>query len=176
MQQPPLLPEAALHRVIVIARRNGLSVVLIASIAALLEAAQGHAATAVAAVLAAGTGAMEMHGATLLRHGVKRGMSWLVRAELLLLAVIWVYCAVRLLHPDLTQVRAEFHASLELPLMRQRWEEAKQLGLTEETYLNAVYQLTYVALALVTLIYQGGMTLYYLRRYATVEAALESEQ
>jgi hypothetical protein len=175
MQQPPLLPEVVLHRVIVIARRNGLSVVLIASVLALLDAAQGHTVRAVAGALAAGAGIMEMHGAGLLRDGHKRGMPWLVRAELLLLAIIWIFCAIRLLNPDLTEVRAAFHASLALPLMKQRWDELQQLGITEEAYLNAVYQLTYIMLALASLIYQGAMALYYLRRHAAVEAALAAE-
>src|SRR4051812_34081115 len=104
MQQPPLLPERVLARVRSIAHKNGLSVVLIASIAAVLEASRGLALTAIAGLFAAGAGAMEMHGAGLLRHGHKQGMIWLIRAELLLLAVIWIYCGVRLAQPDLSEL------------------------------------------------------------------------
>jgi hypothetical protein len=76
MQQPPLLPEHVLARVTTVAHRNGLSVLLIASIAAVLEASRGSVFTAVVGVLAAGAGAMEVHGASLLRHGSKRGVSF----------------------------------------------------------------------------------------------------
>src|SRR5436190_6507202 len=164
MQQPPLLPETVLARVQSIARLNGLSVVLIASIGAVLEASRGLALTAMVGVLAAGAGAMEMHGATLLRHGSKRGMAWAIRAELLLLAVIWIYCGYRLGWPDLAELRETFRASLQIPMMQKQWAQAQELGLTEDQYLNAVYQLTYIALAFAALLYQGGMAIYYSRR------------
>jgi hypothetical protein len=169
---PPLLSDVVLNRLRAIARLNGLSVVVIASLGAVLEAARGGIPFAVAAVLAAGAGMLEVHGANLLRDRIKEGLHWAIRGELLLLAIIWVYCAVRLAQPDLTEVRAAFHASLELPMMQKRWAEAQELGLTEEQYLNAVYQLTYVAFAFVSLLYQGGMVIYYLRRRGAVETAI----
>lgn len=172
MQQPPLLAEEVLARVLRMAWRNGWSVVIIASIAAVLQASLGQVLVAAAAVLAAGAGAMEVHGGSVLREGDRRGMDWLIRGELLLLGIIWLYCAVRMLNPDLIEVRAAFHASLEFPGMRERWAEAQRLGLTEEQYLKAVYHLTYLVLAFVSLIYQGGMVIYYARRRAAVNAAL----
>jgi hypothetical protein len=175
MQKPPLLPEHALARVRSIARHNGLSVLLIASVAAVLEASRGATLTAVAGVIAAGAGAMEVHGAGLLQRGLKRGMAFVIRGELLLLGVIWLYCGFRLARPDLTELRATFQASLEIPIMQKRWAEAQQLGLTEEQYLNAVYQLTYIGVAFVTLLYQGGMIIYYSRRQRAVELALGEE-
>lgn len=174
MPQPPLLPEEVLSRVVRMAWRNGWSIVLVAGIAAVLQASIGQVLVAIAAVLAAGTGAMEVHGAGLLRHGDRRGIVWAIRGELLLLCVIWLYCALRLARPDLTEVRAAFHASLELPWMRSNWAELQRTGVTEEQYLQAVYQLTYIALALAALLYQGAMTIYYSRRRAAVEAALDS--
>ena len=158
-----------------IAYRNGLSVVLVASIAAVLYASTGNTLNALAGLLAAGAGAMEVHGASLLRRGFKQGMTWVIRAELLLLAVIWIYCGVRLAHPDLTELRETFHASLQIPIMQKRWAEAQQLGLTEEQYLNAVYQLTNLGVAFATLLYQGGMVIYYSRRQKAVEIALSQE-
>src|SRR5205809_2218494 len=105
MQQPPLLPEHVLARVQATAWRNGLSIVLVASIGAVLEASHGLALSAIAGVFAAGAGAMEMHGAGLLRHGSKRGIGWAIRGELLLLAVLWIFCGIRLGWPDLTELR-----------------------------------------------------------------------
>jgi hypothetical protein len=158
-----------------LARLNGLSVVLIASIGAVLEASRGLVLTAVIGVLAAGAGAMEMHGATLLRHGFKRGLAWAIRGELLLLAVIWILCGIRLGWPDLTELREAFHASLQIPMVQKQWAEAQQLGLTEDQYLNLMYQLMYIAVAFATLLYQGGMVIYYSRRQKSVELALPEE-
>jgi hypothetical protein len=175
MQQPPLLPEIVLARVYTTARRNGLSILIVASAGAVLQAAGRDVVGAVAALLAAVAGAMEIHGAGLLRQGVKEALAWMIRAELLLLGVILLYCYVRLMHPQLEQMRAAFHASLELPLMRSRWDQLQQLGFTEDMYLHLVNRLTCVALTFASLLYQGGMVYYYLRRRRPIEIALEAE-
>jgi hypothetical protein len=172
---PPLLPEEILARVIRLARSNGLSILLVAALAAILEATQHDVFGAIIGLLAAGAGAMEIHGTSLLRWGDRRGMRWLIQAELFLLAVILGYCAIRLTIVDLTEIRAAFHAGLEFPSMREKWAEAQQMGLTEGEYLHAVYQLTYLLLSIATLLYQGGMTIYYLRRRNAVARALEIE-
>lgn len=170
---PPLLPEEVLNRVLRTARTNGLSIVLVAATAAILEAVRHDTFGAVIGLLAAGAGAMELHGASLLRWGAARGVDWLVRAELLLLTVLLGYCAFRLSVVDLAEVRAAFQSALQFDGMREKWAEAQQLGLTEDEYLHAVYRLTYLVLAIATLLYQGGMTLYYLRRRRSVARALE---
>jgi hypothetical protein len=46
-------------------------------------------------------------------------------------------------------------------------------GISEEQFLRIAYSLTYAALALATLLYQGGMTIYYARRRSAVRTALE---
>jgi hypothetical protein len=129
----------------------------------------------VVGVLAAGAGAMEVHGASLLRHGVKRGLSWAIRAELLLLAIIWIFCGYQLAHPDLAEMREAFQASLQIPLVAKRWAELQQLGITEDQYLSVTHQLTNIGVAFVTLLYQGGMVIYYSRRQKAVELALPEE-
>jgi hypothetical protein len=169
---PPLLPDEVLARVIRLSRTNGLSVVLVAGIAAILEAMQRDLFGAVIGLLAAGAGAMEVHGASLLRWGETRGMNWLIRAELLLLVVLLGYCAIRLTIVDLTEMRAAFQSALEFGGMREKWAEAQRLGLTEDESLHAVYRLTYLILSIATLLYQGGMTIYYLRRRRSVARAL----
>lgn len=175
MQQPPLLPEIVLARVHTMARRNGLSILIVASAGAVLQAAGHDLVGAVAALLAAGAGAMEIHGASLLRQGAKEAVAWMIRAELFLLGVILLYCYLRLVNPHLDEMRAAFRASLELPMMRSRWDELQQLGFTEDMYLHLVNRLTCIALTLASLLYQGGMVFYYSRRRRPIETALENE-
>jgi hypothetical protein len=169
---PPLLPEQVLVRVYSLARRNGWSIVLIAGISALLQAAGRDTLGAITGLLAAGAGAMEVHGAGLLGHGQRRGTGWLIRAELLLLVIVIGYCILRLLHPNYDEMRLAFHATLDVPGMREKWKEAQRLGITEDQYLGLVHHLTFVVLAFATLAYQGGMALYYARRRRAVDLAL----
>jgi hypothetical protein len=175
MPKIPPLPNEVLARVIITARRNGLSIVIVASLAALTKAAGREVLPAIAAVLAAGTGAMEMHAAGLLHNGMKRGLDWAIRAEMLLLLVILLYCGLRVAHPDLGPAREAFHLSLEMPFMKQQWAKMQQLGVTETEYVSLMYHLTYLVLAPLSLIYQGGMMVYYARRRRGVNAALSGE-
>jgi hypothetical protein len=175
---PPLLPEHTLARVQALARRNGWSIVLVAALAALLSAAQRDAMIAVLGLLAAGCGAMEVHGAGLLRHGDRRGTSWLIRAELCLLLVITVYCSLRLLHPDLEEIRSLIHALLRGAGAgaREQWEEALRVnGLTEDMYISFVNRLVAIVFAFVSLFYQGGLAIYYARRQKAIDLALSAE-
>lgn len=167
MKAPPLLPEEVLARVLRLARFDGLSVVVFAGSLALLAAVMGDRVGAVVGLLVAGAGAIELHGASLLSHGDKRGVDWLVRSQLLLLTAILAYCVLRLTHPDLS------------PLHRAVTDDMKEqldlIGWSVDEFLRLVYKLTYGCVAFVTVLYQGGMALYYWNRRAAVAAALAPE-
>jgi hypothetical protein len=164
-----------LARVLSLARRNGWSIILVAGLAALLQAAGRDTVGAITGLLAAGAGAMEVHGAGLLRHGDRRGTGWMIQAELFLLVVLIVYCCLRLAHPNYEEMRVAFHATLEIPGMREKWAEARRLGFTEDEYLGLLHRLTFIALGFATLAYQGGMAVYYARRRKAVDLALTGE-
>lgn len=167
MKQPPLLPEETLHRVLRVARLDGLSVAFIAGLFALFAALAGDWLGAVIGLLVAGAGAIELHGATLLVHGERRGMNWLVGSQLFLLTTVVAYCGLRLLHPGLGPLLAAVTDDMKLSLQSAGW--------TPERFVTFVYNTTYYAVAVVTVIYQGGMALYYFRRRAPVARALETE-
>jgi hypothetical protein len=95
--QPPLLPEETLIRVYRLARRDGLSVLMIAGAFALLTAAMGDRTGTAIGLLVSAAGAVELHGAHLLREGETRAMRWLIASQFYLMAVILAYCALRLL-------------------------------------------------------------------------------
>jgi hypothetical protein len=51
-------------------------------------------------------------------------------------------------------------------------EQLAVIGWTVDQFIGTVYRFTYFAVALATLLYQGGMALYYARRRAAVTTAL----
>jgi hypothetical protein len=161
---PPLLPEETLFRVLRLARFDGLGVLVLGGLFAVMAAGGRDVPFAVIGLLAAGAGAIELHGVSLLREGEMRGMKWLVASQPFLLLVIWSYCGLRLVH-------------FEMPPLPESLEEiaqlsAEQWGLTVEEYFRLLNRLTVAVLAVLAACYQGGMTLYYLRRRAPVGQAL----
>jgi hypothetical protein len=168
MKAPPLLPSEVVARVQRLARFDGLSVALVAGSLALVAAILGDYVGAGVGLLVAGAGAVELHGASLLTQRHARGMSWLVRSQLLLLTAILAYCALRWARPDLAPLRRVVSDDMK--------EQLELIGWSVDAFLQLVYRLTYVCVALVTTLYQGGMALYYWRRSAAVAAALESER
>ncbi len=167
MRAPPLLPEETLFRVLRLARFNGLSVLGIAGFFALLSAAAHNIPGAAVGVLVAGAGALELHGAGLLRQGDDRGTTWLVSSQLYLLVVVLVYVAFRLNHIDIEPMRQILTA--------QQRETIAMAGFTDDQFLRLVYTLSTSVFGVVTFFYQGGMAFYYHRRRAAITAALTAD-
>jgi hypothetical protein len=164
MQTPPLLPEEILRRMLRIAHFDGLSVLVLAALFALPSAAARDYVGAGIGVIAAGAGAIELHGETLLRAGWTRGMAWLVGSQFFLMAAMLGYCALRLTHVVLPPLPPDVDDMIGLT--------AQKLGLTKEQYLRMVYRFGFQVVAALSVIYQGGMALYYLQRRAAVAEAL----
>ena len=162
--QPPLLPEEVLRRVLRVGRFHGMMVLIIAGGFGLLSAAAGDRVGAVIGLMIAGAGAIELHGAALLRGGFSQGVSWLIGSQFFLMAAMLGYCAFRLTHVVLPPVP---------PNLTEMVETATaQLGMTQEEYLTFAYRLGFQVVAGMTILYQGCMALYYLRRRAAVTAAV----
>lgn len=164
MPQPPLLPEETLTRVLRIARFDGTGALVLGGLFALLAAAGGERGFAVVGLLASGAGAIELHGVGLLRQGEARGMNWLIASQPLLLAVILVYCALRLWFVELPPVPEDFQGVFAA--------SAQQWGMPLPDYQRALNRITILVLAAVAVGFQGGMVIYYVRRRAAVEQAL----
>jgi hypothetical protein len=165
MQQPPLLPEEALARVARLARFDGLSVLVLGALFAIGAAAARDVPFAALGLLAAGAGAVELHGLALLGQHHSRGMSWLIASQPFLLVVILSYCALRLTFVEIPPMPDEWRAMFEL--------SAQRVGLTPAQYFLLLNRITVGVVAVVSVFYQGGMTLYYLRRRAAVARALQ---
>ena len=167
MQQPPLLPEETLARVLRLARFDGMGALLLGGLFALSAAMSGDVAFATIGLLAAGAGAVELHGTELLKQGEVRGMNWLVASQPFLLLVVFSYCALRLWLVEVPPIPESFQGIFAA--------SAQQWGLTVAEYQLALNRLTALGVATVALGFQGWMMIYYLRRRAPVARALATE-
>jgi hypothetical protein len=155
-----------------VARLDGGSVLVLCGALAIASAWYGDFTGAVIGVLIAGAGAFELHGAGLIKAGEPRGLNWLVASQLYLLATILSYVGWRLMSYDPAAMRRLLEPVLHNPEIQAQFDEA---GVTEADLfatLRTYYFTGFKMVAVGTLLYQGGMALYYHRRRAAVAAAL----
>jgi hypothetical protein len=165
MQAPPLLPAETLERVSRLARFDGLAALVLGGMFALTAAAGREVPFAVIGLLAAGAGAIELHGLALMHRGSARGMDWIIASQPLLLAVVLAYCALRLWILELPAIPEALAPAFEA--------SAAQWGLSLAEYQRVLNRLAVGAVAVMGLGFQGGMLVYYLRRRHAVRRALE---
>lgn len=169
MPKPPPPPAAVLARLLRVSTFEGRTVFVIGAGGGVLSALFGDWFGAVVGALVAGAGAVELHGGQLLRNGQGRGMNWLVRSQLLLGNTILLYCAIRLLTISIASLDADMTPDLRAALSQYG------MGVKEFEVLSVkLYRLVYSLVAALTLLYQGGMALYYHRRRKTVAEALSA--
>ncbi len=168
MPQPPVLPQVSLARVERVGRVHGTSVVFVAGFFALVSAMAGDYLGAIIGLLVAGAGAVEYHGAALLREAEPRGVTWLVGSQFFLFVSIGSYCGLRLWHVELPPIPDELRPMLEL--------NAAQAGLPVRDYLILVYRLGFWMVLILSVFYQGGLALYYFTRRDAVARALGEEE
>ena len=166
--KPPLLPSEIIRRVVRVARFDGMSLLGVAGLFALISAASRDVSGAVIGLLVAAAGAIELHGSALLRAGRGNGMRWLVYSQLYLMTTMLTYVAVRISNPDISSIRPIVTAELA--------GQIQQAGMSVDQFLLGFLRLVYLSVAGATLLYQGGMTIYYLRRRAAVEAAVQEAE
>lgn len=166
MRSPPLLPSETLARVLRVAKFDGTTVFVLSGLFAVMTASGGEMRFAVIGLLAAGAGAIELHGAGLLGHGDRRGINWLIASQPVLLAIIYIYCALRMSQFDIPPIPESRQVEFD--------QAASQLGMSTEELQRVVYRFTIQTVAVVATLFQGWMLIYYLRRRrAVVQAADE---
>jgi hypothetical protein len=163
-----LLPIEALTRVIRVSRGHGTMMLAISGGFAVLAALSGDTVGAAAGLLVAGAGAMERHGSMLLEAEDIRGIRWAAMAELFAMFAILAYCQVRMITVDVTMLRAAVTDELKAQLALN--------GIGVDEFLHYLNRIVFFAVAATTVIYQGGMALYYLRRRRAVEVALAQQE
>jgi hypothetical protein len=167
MQEPPLLPEETLMRVQRVARFDGMAALILGAMFAISAASAREVPFTVIGLLAAGGGAMELHGLALIDRGNARGVDWLVWSQPLLLTVIFGYCALRLWLMDLPPIPEGFQDVFKA--------SAEQWGVSVEEYQRILNRITVGAVAVIGAGFQGSMLVYYLRRRRAVIAALRDD-
>jgi hypothetical protein len=169
--KPPLLPSEILRRVMRLARFDGMSLLVVSGAFALLSAASRDVSGAMIGLLIAGAGAIELHGVALLRAGLN-GMRWLVSSQLCLMAMILVYVAIRIARPDVSWIMPYVKGEAAEPIILA----AQQNNLTVEQLLIEGMTTLYAMVGAITVLYQGGMAIYYVRRRVAVEIALQEHE
>jgi hypothetical protein len=163
--KPPPLPSEVLDRVLRVARVDGTSILGISGAFALLSAAAHDAGGALVGLAVAAAGALELHGAALLRAARVDGLRWLVSSHLYLMTLILGYVAFRLSHLDITELREQVTPDVSAQI--------QQLNMTVDQFLYLMLRCTFIAVGAATLLYQPAMMVYYLRRRDAVFAAVE---
>lgn len=161
MKKPPPTPETQLLRVLRIAKVNGLSVLIIAGLGTLLSIGDWFG-MAIGIAVAYG-GWLELSGRKQLLHGDVAGVRRLVQSQLVVLAAIEIYCLMKLGFDSTHGVSQELRGAM--------IEMGVDMAALEPSLRLAFYG-TYGAVALLTVIYQGGMARYYSRRKDVVQEAI----
>jgi len=161
-------PKETLHRVMRTARLNGWSIALFAGFCALISLAFGDLVGAGIGLVVTAGGVVEIRGLRRLRrYDADGGMTLLIRAQLIVLGIIWVYSLGQL---------AGFDPQLALGNMTPDMKAMlDQIGVGETELLRLVrlsFYTLYASVLFATLLYQGGLALYYRNRRAAVREAL----
>jgi hypothetical protein len=164
---PPPLPHEILHRVYRIARFEGKSMLILSGAFAVLAAMNRDLTGALAGCLAAGAGAVELHGTHRLEEADPEGVSWLIRAQLLLLGTVLLYVSARILQFDPVELQRALTTAAKEQFVTLRLSDEQVLSM-----LDQGYRTLYTSVAIVTILYQGGMALYYHRRRDAIQIAL----
>jgi uncharacterized membrane protein HdeD (DUF308 family) len=159
--------EKTLKRVLLVSAIDGWSVIVIAGLGILLTLLLGDLSGLLVGGLVLVAGIIELRGRRRLQRRDADGMKLLVRAQLLLLAVILIYCASRLGSYDQESMLANLTPDMQAVLKESGVEVADILPLVQ-----MVFMATYSLVALLTLLFQGGLVLYYRSRTPIVTAAL----
>ncbi|HLP10132.1 MAG TPA: hypothetical protein VK178_18360 [Opitutaceae bacterium] len=164
---PARSPAQRLQRLLAVARFDAISLVVVAAPAALiaLTLREWFAASVGAAVSFCGW--LEWTGARRLARSQPSGALRLVAAQLLCLAAILLYA-----RHLAGQVRADHILQLLPSFTREQLFLIFPDAGSADAFLLFVQRLMVAAIALVAVIYQGGMALYYLRSRRFIRALL----
>ena len=166
---PKRSPQDVLKRVRRIAAVNGWSVAVFSGLCTLISLLTGAAGGAAVGLMVTLGGVMELRGHRMLGRRLPDGMSWLVRGQLVVLGTIWIYAVSRLASFDPELAMGNMTAEMEQLLAESGVMMSDVLPL-----VKIAFYAIYITVLLVTLIYQGGLALYYRSRTAVVTEALKA--
>ena len=176
----PRPPAEVLRRVLRTSRKNGWSVAIFAVLSFLISLFTGGLLGLGMGLFIIVGGVMEILGYRKLRRRDPDGMTLLVRSQLVVLGAVWVWAV-----PSLLSFDAGYLQDQVIPNMREILAASGmnldsvlgQVGLSTNQIVPLVrlfFVVLYGSIMLATLLYQGGMALYYHHRIAAVEEALRA--
>jgi hypothetical protein len=163
----PTPQEKTLKRVLLISAIDAWSIIIVSSLGTLITLLLGDLSGVFVGLLIVAAGVIELRGRRRLLRRDAGGMKLLVRAQLFLLGVILVYCVSRLGSFDAETAMASLTPEMEMVLKENGLARADILPL-----LQIGFYVLYGTLAFVSLIFQGGLALYYRSRTRVVTEAL----
>lgn len=169
---PPELPDRTLRRIVSLSRTNAWSIVGFGGLGGVIAAVRQDLAGFAWVLLVIVAGTWELLGARRLRAGDIHGLRHMICAEVFLLAVIWAYAWLRVNHFDADAFWAELPAFSQHQLNTQLLGAGLDPVLDRPPVLQMMNLLVCTVLALVTLVYQGGLALYYSLKRTVLRQAL----
>ncbi len=170
---PPPLHGPVTRRVLGLSLINGWGVAGFALLSALVALVRTDLVAVGWCMLAATSGQMELHGRSRLHGGHLGGVGWMIAAQFWLLGTIIFYVWLRWTEFD----ALAFWESLPAPAQNEVTRQFTAAGLGEEerepflAYLNAAICLS---LVLTSLVYQGGLAIYYAAKSRTMRNEIAS--
>jgi hypothetical protein len=164
--------EKTLRRVLVIAGIDGWSIAAFAGLCTLISLLCGEWLGVGIGGLITTAGMIELRGRKRLMRGEADGMSGLVRAQLIILGTILLYSLENLLAYDEAAIMAQI-----TPEIRGLVSQWLGVSISElQPLMRPVYMCVYITLSVVTVLFQGGLALYYRSCRAMVSDALVSQR
>lgn len=168
---PDSSAEKSLRRVLLVSAIDGWSIAIFAGLCTLASLLFGEWLGVSIGTVVTFAGILELHGRTRLINGDVRGLSWLVRVQILILAIIWLYAFRNLLAYDEAAMMAAI-----TPEMRDLLTQSGIAMSDLQALMKPGYYGLYLTVMGVTLLFQGGLALYYFSRRTQITTALSSRQ
>lgn len=153
------ISQNKIRRGIRTSRINSWSIIGFASLSSIGVFFFGDFYGALVGLAVALSGCMELRGSLLLAKGSLASIRWLVSSQLYLIAVLLGYSYNNLVSFDASDPWARFSPGLKDLILAINPDVY-----LVETMLTLSYYAVYVSLIVAVLIYQGGLSLYYLSR------------
>lgn len=159
--------ERSLRRVLLVSAIDGWSIAVFAGLCTIVCLVIGEWLGVSIGGFIVAAGVIELRGRATLVRGDASGLSWLIRAQAMIIGIIWLYAFRTLLAFDQQAIMAEL-----TPEMRDYLQMSGISLETIESLLKPVYFGVYLTVMAVTLLFQGGLALYYFSSRVRVREAL----
>lgn len=163
-------PDQIVNRILRLSGINGWCVTVAAGLGALVSFVLMDVIAAITGAIVAAGGITELRGRKALLRGDATGMRKLFLAQLIVLAMVWTYAVTQLLTFDAAALIAGLPADVHTMIADAAIDPD-----TLRQMLTIANLAVYGALIVATLIYQGGLAIYYRHRAPLVAAVLAAQ-